>query len=155
MAKKIVKKLRLTKSAKKLLKIIGIIFAILLAVFLFYRSNINSLKKIGYSEKAAKNILFKFKKDYALQLGENKTLNAAFESDDYIEDNLDSYSKIKYQKQDNLIKNINKLLNKKYSNSDISTIIAHGNDKEVSEFAKQFANISNENLSKYTDLTRE
>ena len=38
------------------------------------------------------------KKDYVLSKGENKTLNAAFESEDYKEEYLDNYSKINYIK---------------------------------------------------------
>lgn len=137
MPTKTVKKLRLNKKTKRVLKILGIIVIITLGFFLFYRSNINDLKRMGYSEKAANNILFKFKKDYAIKMGKNKTLNAAFESDDYIEDNLDSYAKITYRDHKHLIKNINTLLKKKYNNNQISTIITHGDDKAVSEFAKR------------------
>ena len=131
------KKIKLKKTSAKILKVIGIIFLILLGIFCFYRYNVNELKKIGYSEDASKNIIFMLKKSYVLSVGENKTLNAAFESDFFIEDNIDSYAKIKYQEQKHLIQNINKLINKKYSNSDISLILSHGNDKEVTEFAKR------------------
>lgn len=131
------KKFRLKKSIVKRLKIAGVICAVFFAVFLFYRSQINSLKKIGYSEKASVNILFQFKKDYVLSIGENKTLNAAFESNDYEEKYLDQYSKIDYQDQKHLIKNINTLIKKGYSNADISMILAHGSDSDVSEFAER------------------
>ena len=121
----------------KFLKIFGTILVIVLAVFIFYRYNINSLTKLGYSEKAAKVILSKLKKEEVLEVGSNKTLNEAFESDDYKEKNFDSYKKIKYQEQENLIKNINTLLKKGYSNDDISIIISHGDDSDVTEFAKR------------------
>ena len=104
------KKFKLKPGIVKILKVIGIVLIVILILFIFYRSNINALKKIGYSEKASKNIIFKFKKKEVINLGKNKTLNKAFESDDYIEKNFTSYSKIKYQNQENLIKNINKLL---------------------------------------------
>jgi D-alanyl-D-alanine carboxypeptidase len=104
---------------------------------LFYRYQINTIKKLGYSEKASNYILFHFKKDYVLQVGENKTLNAAFESSDYNEKYIDRYKKIKYQKQEHLIKNINAFIKKKYSNSDISLILSRGSDKDVSEFSKR------------------
>ena len=130
------KKFKLKPSAINKLKKVGIVFGILLAIFLFYRHNINDLKKLGYSEKASNNILFKFKKSYVMDIGKNKTLNAAFESKDYKEKNLDNYSKIKYQKQKHLIKNINLLLKKGYHNKDISLIIAHGSDNDVTEFIK-------------------
>ena len=101
------RKFKLKPEAVNILKKVGIVFAILLAIFIFYRHNINDLKKLGYSEKASNNILFKFKKSYVMDIGKNKTLNAAFESKDYKEKNLDNYSKIKYQNHKHLIKNIN------------------------------------------------
>lgn len=131
------RKIKLKKTVIKKIKVLGIFCAILLAIFLFYRSQINSLKKLGYSETASRNILFQFKKKYILSIGENKTLNAAFESKDYEEKYLDQYSKIDYQNHDNLIKNINTLIKKGYSNDNISMILAHGSDKNVTEFAKR------------------
>ena len=131
------KKIKLKKPVILILKIIGIFLAVFIGLICFYRYNINEIKKLGYSEKASNKILFNFKKKYVIGLGKNKTLNAAFESDDYIEENLDSYSKITYRNQPHLIKNINILIKKKYSNSDISIIISHGSDKDISEFAKK------------------
>ncbi len=130
------RKFKLKPEAANLLKKVGIVFGILLAIFIFYRHNINDLKKLGYSEKASNNILFKFKKSYVMDVGKNKTLNAAFESKDYKEKNLDNYSKIKYQNHKHLIRNINRLLKKKYDNKGISLILAHGSDKDVTEFIK-------------------
>ena len=135
MAKK--KKLKLKGSVINVLKIIGVILVILLAVFIFYRSQIKSLTSIGYSEKASNFILFSMKKEYALSKGENKTLNAAFESDDYNEEYLDNYSKINYYNHKNLIKNINTLIKRGYSNNHINIILAHGNDSDVTWFAKK------------------
>lgn len=131
------KKIKLKSPVIKVLKIFGVIFCIFLAVFIFYRYNINSLTKLGYSEKAARVILSKFKKEEVLEIGSNKTLNKAFESKYYKEKNFDSYKKIKYQDQENLIKNINTLLKKGYSNDDISIIISHGDDSSVTSFAKR------------------
>ena len=59
--------------------------------------------------------MFSFKKDYVLSIGENKTLNAAFESNDYNEENLEFYRKIKYVNHKHLIRNINKLLKNGYN----------------------------------------
>ena len=132
-----VKKLKLKSSIVTLLKIIGIIFIILISIFIFYKVQIKSLTSIGYSEVASNNILFSGKREYILNIGENKTLNAAFESEAYIDENLDSYSKIKYQEHKNIIKNINTLIDKGYSNNEISVILEHGNDEDVTEFAKK------------------
>lgn len=131
------RKFRLKKSVIQKLKIAGVVFAVIIVIFFFYSSQISSLTRLGYSKEAARNILFQFKKEYVLSVGENKTLNAAFESDDYNEKYLDQYSKIDYQNQKHLIKNINTLIKKGYSNDNISMILAHGSDKDVTEFAKR------------------
>ena len=132
-----VKKIRLKPKAVKILKVIGTIVLVCLFLLIIYFYNIGQLKSLGYSDLASRNILLKFKKKYVLSIGENKTLNAAFESSDYDEDNLDNYSKIKYQNQKHLIKNINLLIKKKYSNSNISMILEHGNDNDVTAFTKR------------------
>ncbi len=132
-----VKKIRLKPKAVKILKVIGTVVLVCLFLLIIYFYNIGQLKNLGYSDLASRNILLKFKKKYVLSIGENKTLNAAFESSDYDEDNLDNYSKIKYQNQKHLIKNINLLIKKKYSNSNISMILEHGNDNDVTAFTKR------------------
>ena len=119
------------------LKVIGIILLFILAIFIYYRVQINDLKKIGYSEKASNNILFSKNKDKVMSLGKSKTLNLTFESEIFKDKYLNNYAKIKYVEQDHLIENINKLLKKGYSNNDINIILSHGNDKSVSEFAKR------------------
>lgn len=130
------RKIKLKPGFRNFLNIVGIILGIILIIFIAYRSNISDLKSLGYSEKASQTILFSMKKKEVMLVGKNKTLNAAFESDDYKEKNFTSYTKIKYQNHKNLIKNINTLIKKGYSNDEISTILSHGNDKDVSEFAK-------------------
>lgn len=131
------KKLRLKSPVVVFLKVLVSIIGIFLAIFAFLFYQIHEIEELGYSKEASKNILFRSKKKYVLSVGENKLLNAAFESDDYNEDNLDSYSKIEYQEQENIIRNINALIKKGYSNNDISTILAHGSDSDVEEFSKR------------------
>ena len=131
------KRIRLKPSVFKKLKVVGVVFIVIFSAFLFYSSQIHSLTELGYSKEASRNILFQFQKDYVLSVGENKTLNAAFESDDYNEKYLDQYSKIEYQNQKHFIRNINTLIEKGYSNDNISMILAHGSDKDVTEFAKR------------------
>lgn len=132
-----VKSVKLKPGFVALLKFIGVILCILLGLFIFYTKQISDLTKIGYSKEASKNILFSWKKDYVLSIGENKTLNEAFTSSDYDENNLDHYSKIKYFNHKHLIKNINDLLKQGYSNNEINIILSHGTDESVSEFAKR------------------
>ena len=104
------KVLKLKPKTKIICKILAIII-IALAVFLgYYLHSRNELKKAGYSDVAISNILKKFKKSYALDNPDNKTLNKAFESSAYKEENLEYYKHIKYQNQKNIIQNINKLI---------------------------------------------
>ena len=119
------------------LKIVGFLLCVILGVFIFYRVQISEIKKLGYSEKASNNILFSKHKDYIKTVGENKTLNLAFESEFFVEKNLNNYAKIKYVEQEHLIENINKLIKKGYSNNDINIILSHGTDQSVSDFTKR------------------
>lgn len=166
------KKIKSVKLKEKYIlptKIIGVVLCIIIGLLLFYVKQINDLTKLNYSKEASRNILFSFHKDDVLEVGENKTLNAAFESDDYKEKYFDNYSKIKYVNHKNLIKNINKLLKIGYSNTDINMIITHGTDEAVSEFTKRkkvryleefltidYAKLQNyDRYVKYTDETGE
>lgn len=130
-------KLKLKRKFITFLKIIGVFLGIIIALYIFYCNQIDTLTDIGYSKIASKNILFSGNKKYVLSVGENKTLNAAFESEDFNEKYKKNYTKITYQNHKNLIKNINALLDKEYSNSDISIILTHGSDIDVSAFVKR------------------
>ena len=132
-----IRSIKIRPKFAKFLKIFGIVLCVVLGIFLFYRKQIYDLKKIGYSEIASNKILFSKNKKRVLSVGENQTLNLAFESDDYQEEFFEIYSKIKYVKQDNLIHNINKLIEIGYSNNDINIILSHGDSKSVSNFTKR------------------
>ncbi len=119
------------------LKVVGVILFLILGVFIYYRVQISDLKKLEYSEKASNAILFSKNKSKVMAIGKSKTLNKAFESDNFKDKYLNNYAKIKYVEQDHLIDNINTLLKKGYSNSDINIILSHGNDKSVTDFAKR------------------
>ena len=119
------------------LKYLGIILCVVLGILLFYSKQISQLTDLNYSYKASKKILFSKNKDYVLTVGENKTLNKAFESEDFNEKYLDNYAKIKYVDHKDLIKNINSLLKVGYSNSDISIILTHGSNEDVPAFIKR------------------
>lgn len=132
-----VRKITLKPGFSNLLRIIGIILCIGLGIFLFYEKQIHDLTRLEYSRKASQKILFSFKKDYILSVGENATLNRAFEGEDFLEEYLDSYRKIQFVDQEHLISNINTLLKKGYSTNDINIILSHGDDGAVSRFAKR------------------
>lgn len=163
------RKIKLRKNVKNVLRLFGVIGIVILVIYFMYTKEIGTFTSLGYSKEASKKILFSGNKEYVLSVGENKTLNAAFVSDDLDDKYLKNYAKIDYQKHDNLIKNINKLLDKGYSNSDISIILAHGSDSDVTEFTKRervkyleefyqysYAKLSNyDRYIAYTDETGE
>ena len=120
MSKVKVKRLKLKEPFVSICRIIGIICVAIFVLFLFYRFEIFSVSRLGYSEDASRNILFKFKKKYVKSVPYTKTLNAAFESDDYNEKYLSKYSGIDYYKDKKLIKAINLLLDRKYSTNEIN-----------------------------------
>ena len=130
-------KIKVKPKALKILKIVGIILCLLIGVFLFYLKQINDLKSLGYSNKASNNILFSYKKDYIMSIGKNETLNKAFESDDYVEENLDIYRRVKYVNHEDLISNINKAIKVGYKYSDINIIFSHGDNDSVKRFLKR------------------
>ena len=131
------KRLKLKEPFISIGRIGGIILAIILAIFIFYRYEIHTIKRLGYSEKASNFILFNFKKSYVKSVHYSDTLNAAFESDSYNEKYLKYYAQIDYYKGDLLISNINSLIEKKYSVSEINVILAHGSLEDVRDFAKR------------------
>ena len=130
-------KLKLKNKYIKIFKIIGIVFCSLFGMFIFYVREINILGKLGYSKEASKKILSSFNKEYVLAVGKNKTLNRAYESNNFKEKYLDNYTKIKFVNHKDLISNINKLLEIGYSNNDINIILAHGDNASVKRFLKK------------------
>ncbi len=131
------RKIKLKRPAIILIKTFSIILVILLLLLIFYNHEMNQLKVLGYSTYSSRKILFSFKKNDVISVGNSKTLNAAYESDDFNEKYFNNYAKIEYQNQKHLIKNINSLIKKKYNNKEISIILAHGSDGDVTEFAKR------------------
>ena len=137
MSKVKVKRLKLKEPFVSICRIIGIICVAIFVLFLFYRFEIFSVSRLGYSEDASRNILFKFKKKYVKSVPYTKTLNAAFESDDYNEKYLSKYSGIDYYKDKKLIKAINLLLDRKYSTNEINLILSRGSIDDAILFSKK------------------
>ncbi len=151
------KTLKLKPSVIKTIKIVGILIAAVIAIFVFYHQEKTALKQLGYTDAAISNIFKKWKVGEVKEIKENKTVNAAFESASYKDENLSVYQKVKYQNQKHLIQNINTLTSKKYKPSEISMILEHGNDLDVTNFAKrkkvkyleQFFSVSYAKLKNY------
>lgn len=132
-----IKSIKLKEPYLSIAKVVGVILCLLLGLLIFYLKQVNDLTRLGYSREASRKILFTFHKDDVLKIGENKTVNAAFESNSFKDKYLNNYSKIKYVKQKHLIKNINTLIKKGYTDNDISIILTHGDDDSVTRFAKR------------------
>jgi D-alanyl-D-alanine carboxypeptidase len=132
-----VKRLRLKKPFDSIGRVLFTILLILFAIFLFYRYEIHTIKVLGYSEKASNTILFSWKKNYVEDVKFSKTLNKAFESDDYNDKYLKKYGLIDYYDSDLLIENINSLLKKGYTILDINLLFSRGTQEEVKEFSKR------------------
>ena len=130
-------KLKLKQGVIKKLKIIGVILGILLVAYMFYCKQLSQFTELGYSREASKKILFSEHKEYILTVKENKTLNAAFESENFKDKYLKNYAKISFVEHQSLIKNINKLLEKGYSNSDVSIKLTHGSEEDVISFTER------------------
>lgn len=131
------KKLKLKRNVIVFLRRFLCLVGLFLIAFFVYWRQISIFTDLGYSKKASKEILFSGHKDFVLSVGENKLLNRAFEEKNYDEKYINNYVKIDFVDQKNIIRNVNSLLDKGYSNSDISIILKHGNDDDVSEFAKR------------------
>lgn len=152
-----IKKLKLKKEVTNVGKYILIGLVILIAIFIFLFTKKLNLQKLGYSKKASSVIVRKFKWNKVSEIGENKTLNAAFESSAYKEENFEHYKNIEYQNLKDIIPSINKLIEKGYTDDEISLILSRGNNSEVKEFAKrgkvkylkEFFSVDYSHLSKY------
>ncbi len=131
------KRRKLKPAVLKKLKIVVLIFVVLFVGILFINNEKNTLRKLSYSEKAISSIFQKWQISAVKEIGENKTINAAFESKNYQQKNLKVYQKVTYQNQKDLIKNINTLTKKGYKPNEISMILEHGDNKDVTEFAKR------------------
>lgn len=131
------KKFKLKPEILRILKIVAVIILIFLVLIIIYNINIHDLTRLDYSKKSAQKILLTFKKKDVVQIGKNKTLNKAFESEFYNKKNFNSYSKIKYQNHKDLINNINKLVKIGYNNEQINMILSHGSNDEVKVFLKR------------------
>lgn len=132
-----VKKNKLKKPVKVIILVLCIAF-IGISIPVGYRMyHSHKLSELNYDKKAIASILKERKQSYVYEIGENKTLNAAFQSENYQEKYLDSYAKLSYQDQEDLILNINTLLDKEYTIQEVEAIISHGNNEEVTAFAKR------------------
>ena len=76
------KVLKLKRPFRIVIKLILVVLILVLVSISFYRYQIKSITKLGYSEVASKKILVLLKRDYVSGIPYSETLNAAFESND-------------------------------------------------------------------------
>lgn len=111
---------------KKSMKIIIIVWSILLMVALIYFNKDKLFKQdnytsLGYSEKSSEKIKELNISSY-LKDTYSKTLDKALENDEYVNDYLQNYIKIKYIDNKDFIKSINDLLKKDYKVEEINSL---------------------------------
>lgn len=151
---KIKKKLRPTKTAKKLFIVIVVIFVLIISSITIYKVQEYNLMKLNYSKEASHEIIFSGNYSKIKKLGENASLNVAFISPDYKKENFEHYQSITYVDQKDYISNINQLLDKGYTDDDINVILQHGTNEDVKEFIQHdfVENISKILITNYAKL---
>ncbi len=131
------KKVRLSRTGMYFL---GGLFALLLIIFVpivLTEMEKNEIASYGYSPKAVETIRKEGLKDYIKMHKDSPTLDAVFSSSDFKKENLAFYEKITYQDQEHFTSNINRLIEKGYSDKEIDRILATGNDEEVQAFIEK------------------
>ena len=111
---------------KKSMKFIIIIWALLIigALIYFNKDKLFSgmnYTSLGYSESSSEKIK-ELKLDTYLNETYYKTLDKALETDNYVNDYLQDYIKIDYIDNEDFMKSINHLLEKKYSTDEINKL---------------------------------
>lgn len=131
---KIKRKIKLTKTCKTLLKILLLIIIIMSIPIIIFKIEENNLLNLEYSKKSSEYIIKNFKYKKIKDIGINASLNAAFSSEHYNEKYFDYYVVITYVDNVDYIKQINSLIEKGYSDSDINNIFKYGNNDEINDF---------------------
>ena len=132
-----IKKLKLNTNGKRLLGIIVLILLVVLTPIIIRTYKQNTIKKLGYDDKAINAILHKKLYNDIKNIGYSKTINYIITSKDFKKQNIEKYKKINYVKQVDLCKNINALLKKGYTTKEISLIVKNGTNKVVNDFVKK------------------
>ena len=108
---------------KKKLKKIWIIIPVVLIILLAYPTFLTvQIVSKDYGIDSVFKIVTKGLKDKVLSNDYSKTLEVALNSDDFNQDNVDSYFTIEYHEKKNFIKRVNSLLKKGYTVQDINKI---------------------------------
>lgn len=134
---------------KKLKKIWIVLFIILLISIAYPSFLISQLLLKDYSFSTSIRIIKNDLREKALQKNYSQTLETAITSDSFNIKFVDDYFEIEYKNHKSFISNINSLLNKGYSSSDINTINNKLNSDEVTSLIeKDYI----EDLTKYLEF---
>lgn len=115
---RIKRKLKPTKTAKILFGVILAIIIVIASCITIYKVQEYNLMELNYSKEASHKIIFSGNYSKIKEGGENASLNAAFVSSDYIEENYEHYKNVTYVDHENYISNINQLVSKGYTDND-------------------------------------
>ena len=88
---RIKRKLKSTKTAKILFGVILAIIIVIASCITIYKVQEYNLMELNYSKEASHEIIFSGNYSKIKEIGENASLNAAFVSSDYIEENYEHY----------------------------------------------------------------
>ena len=151
---RIKRKLKPTKTAKILFGVILAIIIVIASCITIYKVQEYNLMELNYSKEASHEIIFSGNYSKIKEGGENASLNAAFVSSDYIEENYEHYKNVTYVDHENYISNINQLVSKGYTDNDINVIFSHGTNDDVKEFINHdfVENISKILITDYAKL---
>lgn len=130
------KKIKTTKVFKKLLIfiiIITVIISVPLGINIYYTNQLINLK---YEKISVKKIIKNKKAQEIIKLGYNETLNEVFASKNFNINYLENYKKIEYNNIENFTKHINNLIDKGYSNKEVSLIIKSADNVSIKNFNK-------------------
>ena len=110
--------------------ILGIILVLVILAIIFYKpvSSKIKLRLKGYSSEAASIIYDNDMTDKVLENDFNEFISKLVTNEDFNFKHIDNYYKINYIDRGSFLKQVNALLDKKYSNSDIDIIEKINND---------------------------
>ena len=131
------KRIRLNQNGKNALLVVLIIVVIIMIPFgiKFYKQQ--NLKKLSYDKQAIHAITRKKVYKDVIEVGYSDTINACVKTKDFEKKNLKHYKKINYIEQEDLCKNINALIKKKYTVKEINNIVKNATNEGLNEFVKK------------------
>ena len=130
-------KRKLKKSIKIVLLFLILIILVIVVLSGIKLYKVQKLSNKKYDKEAIKSILNKKLYKDIINVKYSDTINNCVKEDDFVSEYINHYTKINYVKQKYFCENINKLVDKKYTDDEINNIIKNGNNDDVKEFVKK------------------